>query len=690
MAIDHDKYPHALPEGTVLAGQYIVESVLGEGGFGITYEAFDHKTKERVAVKEYFPDTMAARTGGTRVTPYSGARGENFEYGKECFLQEARTLAEFIGNENIVRIFSYFEENGTAYFAMEYVEGTGFDRYIAGHGGKLSFAEICRILFPVMDALNAVHEKGIIHRDISPDNIYITSDGGIRLLDFGAARYSLGDRSCSLDVVLKPGYAPKEQYTRRGRQGPYTDIYALGATFYFSLTGKKPLSSIDRLEEDDLLRPSVLGADIGPAGEQALLQALELNAGDRYQSMTEFKQALIEAEAADQAEEAAVEEHALQKTVTEMLPVVADSPEAEADRRPASVSEETAVTEKEHSHIPNASEEHDTDAGEGHKVAATTGAEKKKGSTGLVIVLAALALIIVGVIVFVIARSPSHDKQDREQPELAEAETPTPKAAKEKTPTPTPESVWTGAVNWRGGDWTNRDDILPYKNEEGYIVFGAYEQDGDESNGPEPIEWEVLEENENGTFLVSRYVLDAQPYNTEQTNVTWESCTLRGWLNNEFLNHAFTQTEQGLINTTNVANPDNPKYGTPGGNSTSDRIFLLSADEVISHYSFNSWYEKYQWGYSQELIIPPTAYAKQQGVSNIIINEDYYNNLGLASHNYSRDCIGREGAWWWLRSPGYYSNDACFVRYNGRAGWDTYYYVVDAYEGLRPALHLEQ
>ncbi|MCR4643059.1 MAG: substrate-binding domain-containing protein [Lachnospiraceae bacterium] len=295
MAIDHEKYPHALPEGTILAGEYIIESVLGEGGFGITYAALDHKTKERVAVKEYFPDSMATRLDHSRVTPYSGDRGENFEYGKECFLREARTLAEFIGNENIVRIFTYFEENGTAYFAMEYVEGTSFDRYISEHGGKLPYDEVCRILFPIMDALNAVHEKGIIHRDISPDNIYITADGNIRLLDFGAARYSLGDRSCSLDVVLKPGYAPKEQYTRRGRQGPFTDVYALAATFYFALTGKKPLSSIDRLEEDDLARPSALGADIGPVAEEALLQALELRSQDRYQSMTAFKQAMLDA-----------------------------------------------------------------------------------------------------------------------------------------------------------------------------------------------------------------------------------------------------------------------------------------------------------------------------------------------------------------------------------------------------------
>ena len=271
-----NKYPLALAAGTVLAGQYIVERVLGQGGFGITYAATDHKTGKRVAVKEFFPDAMATRVDHSTVMPFSGERGESFDYGKKCFLQEAETLAQFIGNENIVRIYSYFEENGTAYFVMEYVEGVGFDAYIKEHGGRVDFEDCCRILVPIMDALGAVHEKGIVHRDISPDNICITKDGGIKLLDFGAARYSLGDKSRSLDVVLKHGFAPKEQYTRRGKQGPFTDVYALGATFYYALTGKRPPDSVERMDEDELVLPSVLGVKIGRAAESAILQALSV------------------------------------------------------------------------------------------------------------------------------------------------------------------------------------------------------------------------------------------------------------------------------------------------------------------------------------------------------------------------------------------------------------------------------
>ncbi len=294
MATD-EKYPLALPQGTILAGQYIIEKVLGQGGFGITYKATDHKTGQKVAIKEYFPDSMATRTK-TLVTAFSGERAESFAYGKGCFLQEAETLAEFIGNENIVRVHSYFEENETAYFVMEFVEGISFDNYIKEHGGRISYEEAEKILLPVIDALAAVHSRGIIHRDVTPDNIYITKDKTVKLLDFGAARYSLGDKSRSLDVVLKHGFAPKEQYTRRGRQGPYTDVYTLGASFYFAVTGRRPPDSIDRMDDDDLILPGNLGVAIPKSKEEAILKALNVQPSERFQSMEEFKKALLAAD----------------------------------------------------------------------------------------------------------------------------------------------------------------------------------------------------------------------------------------------------------------------------------------------------------------------------------------------------------------------------------------------------------
>ena len=288
------KFPLALRPGSILNGRYVLGHVLGQGGFGITYIAQDYQTKARVAIKEYFPAEFAGRTG-VSVQVYSDNRAENFAYGKEQFLEEAKTLAAFIGNANIVRIYSYFEENGTAYLCMEYVDGLPLDKYMAAQGGRLSPAEADRLLLPLMEALEAVHAKGIVHRDIAPDNILVDRNDAAKLIDFGAARYSTGEKSRSLDVVLKHGFAPYEQYMRRGRQGPWTDVYALAATYYYAITGKIPPEAVDRRDDDDLIPPGTLGAKLSAAQEDVLLKALEVLAADRYQSMAEFHRAMLEA-----------------------------------------------------------------------------------------------------------------------------------------------------------------------------------------------------------------------------------------------------------------------------------------------------------------------------------------------------------------------------------------------------------
>ena len=292
-AVNRERFPMALPCGVEIGNAYTLGRVLGQGGFGITYIAKDNYNGARVAIKEYFPDSMATRSSSQTVSAYTGERGEGFTYGKQCFLEEAKTLATFIGNPSIVRVYRYFEENNTAYFVMEYVEGTSLKDYLRSHGGKISFDEAKRILIPVMDALSAVHAKGIVHRDISPDNIIITKDGKVKLLDFGAARYSIGDMSRSLDVVLKHGYAPREQYSRHGRQGPFTDVYSLAATFYRAITGIIPQDSIDRLDNDMLVTPRAFCSDLTPQGEFALYKGLGVQPGDRFQSTVQFKECLL-------------------------------------------------------------------------------------------------------------------------------------------------------------------------------------------------------------------------------------------------------------------------------------------------------------------------------------------------------------------------------------------------------------
>ena len=192
----------------------------------------------------------------------AAARGEDFAYGAERFKEEARTLAKFMGQPNIAGVTDYFDENDTSYFVMDYIEGISFKTYIANAGGKVSVEEALDVMIPVLRALTAVHGEGFIHRDVTPDNIYITKDGNVKLLDFGSARYSIGDKSKSLDVILKVGYAPKEQYIRRGRQGPYTDVYSCAACLYAAITGYLPPESLERLDQDTLVPPSQAGAEI--------------------------------------------------------------------------------------------------------------------------------------------------------------------------------------------------------------------------------------------------------------------------------------------------------------------------------------------------------------------------------------------------------------------------------------------
>ena len=288
---EETKYPLALQRGTILSGRYVLNRVLGQGGFGITYEAEDYHTKQLVAVKEYFPQSTAVRTG-TAVSAYSEQSRDDFLYGKQCFLKEAETLAALNGTEGIVRVYTYFEENGTAYFAMEFVQGESFQQYINEHGGALQWDRAFEIITPVMDALSQVHARGIIHRDVKPENIFLAGDGSVKLLDFGAARYSMGEKSHSLDVLLTHGFAPWEQYSRHGRQGPYTDVYGLAATFYYAVTGRLPPDAVDRVDRDELIPFRGLNIDIPARVESGIMKALAVRPEDRFQDMNAFRRAL--------------------------------------------------------------------------------------------------------------------------------------------------------------------------------------------------------------------------------------------------------------------------------------------------------------------------------------------------------------------------------------------------------------
>ncbi len=282
-----------LPPNTILIGKYLIGKVLGKGGFGITYLAYDISRKMKVAIKEYMPDSLAYRSPGmTLMSTYQGEKEEAFKIGAEKFYDEAKTIARFNGHPNIINVQEFFYENNTAYFVMEYIEGIDLKKYVAQKGGKISEEEILNIILPLMNALIVVHSVGVLHRDISPDNIYIATDGTVKLLDFGAARQVLGEQSKSLSVVLKPGFAPIEQYQTRGKQGAWTDIYSLAATMYYCLTGEIPEASMDRMEEDKLQPLSQLGVEVTPEFEEALSKALSVRSINRFQTINDFKVAL--------------------------------------------------------------------------------------------------------------------------------------------------------------------------------------------------------------------------------------------------------------------------------------------------------------------------------------------------------------------------------------------------------------
>ena len=283
-----DRHLHALPHGYEFDG-YRIERVLGAGGFGITYKAVETMIGRGVAIKEFLPSSIAARAaGGTTVHPLAAGDGDMFRWGLKRFRNEARTLVSF-HHPNIVAVYRYFEANGTAYLVMAFEEGASLAE-ILKKARTLTESEIHGFLDPLLDGVAEVHKAGFLHRDIKPANIVIRANGKPVLIDFGAARQALGAKSQSSQAIVSPGYAPFEQYTIASEQGPYTDIYALGATLYCCISGKRPVESPDRVA--GMAMPSA--AEIGGRRYSAALlhaidHALEVKGKDRPQSVDAWR-----------------------------------------------------------------------------------------------------------------------------------------------------------------------------------------------------------------------------------------------------------------------------------------------------------------------------------------------------------------------------------------------------------------
>lgn len=643
---------HCLRKGTRLIGRYTIEGVLGQGGFGITYLGIDELHEKKVAIKEFFPQGIVTRNieyQDTVTVTFVGEK-DNYEKGKERFLKEARTMAKFSKDEGIVKALDFFEINNTAYIVMEYLEGITLKQYLR-ENQRIAPEDLIELLVPLIESLDEIHSQGMIHRDISPDNIMVLPDGRIKLMDFGAARDYTEFGEKSLSIVLKPGYAPPEQYQTHGIQGPWTDIYALCATMYKCITGENPPDAIERVMDDHLKKISAFGISVLPQIEEAIIKGMSVAANDRYQNVGDFcedlyggyeensepeaeeSQSQVETEAAEQSVEAKTDmlkdevpqgkystteavlenENLISKELAENAGLTSEENEAEVG-----IESETSNTgnkvpeqilEKERDSITPEKE-----GQSGNRAKEETKKVQKKNDYFPLIVGILILLGIVGTFAYN-------------------------KSVFEETASKTESSS------------QEKDKNPEYKVGE-TIEFGNYPQDKDGTE--KPIEWIVMKNEGNQVLLLSKYVLDAKSYNEEWEDVTWETSDIRQWLNNEFYTAAFNKSEKAKIQTSLIKNEDNSEHGTSGGNDTEDKVFLLSEKEAETLFSNDD-----------ERIAKATEYAEKSGV---YVNEE-------------------KAAYWWLRSPGDSGDDAAEVIYSGWVYRDGNY-VDDSSGGVRPALHL--
>ncbi len=282
----------SLPPGTVLQERYLLGRILGVGGFGITYLAVDLNNGSKCAVKEYYPKTLSVRSANGNVHPSSQANYAAFQHGLSAFADEAGTLSKLLGESLVVQVLAAFNANQTAYFVMEYLDGVNLKALMRSMGGAVTTEHSMLIFKSVAQALSVVHAHGMLHRDVSPENIFITKSGQVKLIDFGATRYFVGEKSQSLSVILKPGFAPPEQYTSKSNQGPWTDIYALAATYYYMVTGVLIPDAPERLAGAKLRPLCELTPQVGTHISSVMDQALNTDYRLRFQTVRALSDAL--------------------------------------------------------------------------------------------------------------------------------------------------------------------------------------------------------------------------------------------------------------------------------------------------------------------------------------------------------------------------------------------------------------
>lgn len=662
---------HCLRKGTRLIGRYTIEGVLGQGGFGITYLGIDELHEKKVAIKEFFPQGIVTRNieyQDTVTVTFVGEK-DNYEKGKERFLKEARTMAKFSKDKGIVKALDFFEINNTAYIVMEYLEGVTLKQYLA-ENKRIDAEDLVELLVPLIESLDEIHSQGLIHRDISPDNIMVLPDGRIKLMDFGAARDYTEFGEKSLSIVLKPGYAPPEQYQTHGVQGPWTDIYALCATMYKCITGENPPDAIDRVIDDHLKKISEFGITIPPQEEAAIIKGMSVSAQDRYQDIRDFCEDLYggyEETSVSESEESEIKLDLIKENVEDKINTSAEeTPESESLASEEDVESEKVSTKENMESISQKKiDEKRLEQDEAkeetsiNKVKLDQDNKKRsqqKKFSGKVVLAIILCSLLVGGSVKL-----CYDKRAKEVEKQQIAEQKyilrNPKV-EENSSKVTWDCLWFGSYpqskitngdiyttlkntdNWDENGDATVDNIKYHKTEKGYFKY-------------EPIKWRVLQSENGEAFLLSDVILDKKAYDESYEYITWEESSLRAWLNEKFMNRTFSAEEKEKINITEIVNQDNPAYGTEGGNNTSDKIFLLSSAEVDE---------------------------KEDGKKYGFLNDE---TRKCKANSFSE----MEIAFWWLRSPGYNSSSATEVFGYGRINRDGNN-VYDNIAGVRPALHL--
>lgn len=623
-----EKNSYSLQRNTGLIGRYVIQEVLGQGGFGITYLGIDKLYGNKVAIKEYYPQEIAMRKAQYEdvVTVTSIEEKNNYDKGKKRFLDEAQVMARFNKNEGIVKILDFFEANNTAYIVMEYLEGITLKQYL-GKYGVIQFRNLIEMMLPLLEALIEIHSQGLIHRDISPDNIMVQHNSKLKLMDFGAARDYTESGNKSLTVILKPGYAPPEQYQTHGVQGPWTDIYALCATIYKCLTGITPPDAIARVMDDKFKEPDQLDGKLSPDIKKILWKGMNIFPEERYQDIVEFGEDVCDALFIPEENKKLDLDN--EKNIDEDL----DSPDKDNESVLKDDKIEGAVKKTS---IPKK--------------------EKRKSPVKKVLVIIVCLLLAGGIKYY---STGNEQEISTAKKDLVE----NPKIVKDTSveggKKVTWDCIWFGSYPQTkivssskendlystletANGWDKNNDIIIGKEKYHRAKKSYFKY--------EPIKWRVIKCENGEALLLSDIVLDKQKYNKRLKKVTWEKSTLRKWLNKKFMNRAFSSSEQEAIRTTKVINEDNYYYKTDGGNDTLDKIYLLSLSETD---------EEKEYGFTD-------SYGMTIKYSNYADLDDYQ--------------------YWWLRTPGEKNISAAAVDMFGKA------YVgggeSDMELGIRPVLHL--